>query len=431
MSFNDASLEARLQRAVALLPPSHRLPPRPGDLFSSWEEGKTCLQNYAFTQGFALVTETNDKKNHIVKLDCSRHHKRERNTRKIEESDCIQTNTKVLFNDCKFRFTMKKNKDSDTWRLLITNPEHNHEMAVDPFTFKEHLEKDPDRANALEIGKTLCDSATSYGQASRALRIHGLRLSRSAFYNLARSAGAHTPEQELKLALGILKDEGFHVRCSEKYIVENNIRQRRVVEHFFFCNQEQIRLARRFVSGFAIQTDATFNTNQLNLPLSTLVGVTNTGQTFPVAYCFITSESAECFSFLFYCMKDLIFHDKCPGPGVILGDFAAGLGAAMQNKKSRSSEDDAVMFTAWEAAQAIESNCILQLCAWHAAEAIKKRLIKTGAYPVEIRQNLDDLIWSWIQSPTMEQLEERRTLLLYQLHASEQVRNFFIMFLKP
>lgn len=119
----------------------------------------------------------------------------------------------------------------------------------------------------------------------------------------------------------------------EKYLVEKNLPKRRVVEHFFFCNEEQIRLARRFVSGFLLETDATFNTNQLNLPLSILVGVTNTMRTFTVAYCYITSESAESFLFLFECLKDLIFHDKCPGPGVILGDFAAGLAAAMLKKK--------------------------------------------------------------------------------------------------
>lgn len=67
-----------------------------------------------------------------------------------------------------------------------------------------------------------------------------------------------------------------HYSCMEKYLVENDRPKRRVVEHFFFCNEEQIRLARRFVSGYLIETDATFNTNQLNLPLSTLVGVTNT-----------------------------------------------------------------------------------------------------------------------------------------------------------
>lgn len=208
-------------------------------------------------------------------------------------------------------------------------------MATDPFSFVQYHSRDPDRAEALDVAKSLRNSSTKYGQATRTLQIRGLRLSKNDYYNLAQSEGSHSPEEKLQFALGTLKKEGVHVRCMEKYLVENNLPTRRVVEHFFFCNEEQIRLARRFVSGFLLETDATFNTNQLNLPLSTLVGVTNTMQTFTVAYCYITSESAESFLFLFECLKDLIFHDKCPGPGVILGDFAAGLAAAMLKKDHR------------------------------------------------------------------------------------------------
>ncbi len=62
--------------------------------------------------------------------------------------------------------------------------------------------------------------------------------------------------------------EGFHVRYSEKYVVENNIRQNQIIELFFFCSPEQIQIAQRFVSGFVIETDATFNTNELRMPLS-------------------------------------------------------------------------------------------------------------------------------------------------------------------
>ena len=144
----------------------------------------------------------------------------------------------------------KKNKDN-AWRPIVTNSEHNHEIATDPFAFREHHSRDPDRTDALDQGKGLRASSTQYGQAARILGIQGLRLSRSDYYNLAHSEGAQTPEEELLFALGSLKDRGFHVRCKEKYIVKNNVRERRVIEQiFFFCNAEQIRLARRFVGGF-------------------------------------------------------------------------------------------------------------------------------------------------------------------------------------
>ena len=123
-------------------------------------------------------------------------------------------------------------------------------------------------------------SHTPFGQAKRTLREHGFSIKRKDYYNLQHSAGKRTPETELDPAVGNLELKGFHVRFSEKYQVEGDIRSRRIVEHFFLGNTEQIRLARRFVSSFMIQTDATFNTNQLNLPLSVLVGKSNLNKTF-------------------------------------------------------------------------------------------------------------------------------------------------------
>ena len=73
MEFDPTSLDARKQHAIALLPLPHLLPPQENELFSSWEEAKSRLQVYAFTQGFALVTETHDKKNHLIVIDCTRH----------------------------------------------------------------------------------------------------------------------------------------------------------------------------------------------------------------------------------------------------------------------------------------------------------------------------------------------------------------------
>lgn len=137
-------------------------------------------------------------------------------------------------------------------------------------------------------------------------------------------------------------------------------------------------------------------------------------RTFTVAYCYITFESAESFLFLFQCLKDLIFHDTCLGPGVIQRDFAAGLAAAMSKKKTQTLDRDTALNVAWKVFQAMDSvkvDCVLQLCTWHAAQAIKKCLIRSRQYPVEIWNKLDTLIWDWIKSPTLEQLAERRKKL--------------------
>ena len=108
MKFDSTSLDARKQHAIALLSSPHLLPPQENELFSSWKEAKTRLQDYAFIQGFALITETHDKKNHLVVLDYTRHHKRVRNTRKVREEDRMRVNIKVSFNECPYRLRLKK-----------------------------------------------------------------------------------------------------------------------------------------------------------------------------------------------------------------------------------------------------------------------------------------------------------------------------------
>lgn len=84
-------------------------------------------------------------------------------------------------------------------------------------------------------------------------------------------------------------------------------------------------MARRFVSSFIIQTNAIFNISKLNMPLSILVGVTNTMTSFPLAYTFIYSKSIETFKFVNICCKKLFFWDDYPGPVVIMGVFSLSL----------------------------------------------------------------------------------------------------------
>ena len=50
------------------------------------------------------------------------------------------------------------------------------------------------------------------------------------------------------------------------------------------------QIRRRVIEHFLLETDATFNTSRLNMPLSVLLGIINTGTFFPAAYCYITSD---------------------------------------------------------------------------------------------------------------------------------------------
>ena len=105
------SLDQKIGKAKALLPPAHCLPPQEGEGFASWEEGKARLQDYAFTQGFAIVIESFQKTRGVMLLECTRHHRKERNTRKLAETDRQRKSTKVSFNNCKYRVRLRKKKD--------------------------------------------------------------------------------------------------------------------------------------------------------------------------------------------------------------------------------------------------------------------------------------------------------------------------------
>jgi hypothetical protein len=140
------------------------------------------------------------------------------------------------------------------------------------------------------------------------------------------------------------------------------------------------------------ETDATFNTNSLKLPLSVVVGIDNCGKTFPVAYCYIASESAASFKFVSDQLSDLAFND-CPEAAVIVGDFSKGLGAACAAKAAadlglteiideplvcpheRDGELPEAAAVIVGESQGYPQQVILQLCEWHAVSAIKKRLV--------------------------------------------------------
>lgn len=253
-----------------------------------------------------------------------RHHKKTRNTRDIGAED-RKRGIKVKLNGCKFRLAIKHVEEINVWTLEKMQPDHNHAPQSDPFQLFPHRHKDPGRQEAKEVGQSLRAANIPFSQARRTMLAKGISLSKDDYYNLSKSEGRLSEQDQRIYAIASLEPMDFHVRCYERYDVVDDNHQRRVIEHFFFCNNQQILLARRFASEFVIKTDATFNTNALNLPLSSITGITNTSRTFVIAHCFITSESTDCFLFINACLKELFFHDRCPGPQVIVGIFLQDL----------------------------------------------------------------------------------------------------------
>ena len=133
-----------------------------------------------------------------------------------------------------------------------------------------------------------------------------------------------------------------------------------------------------------------------------MVGITNTSKTFPLAYCYITSESAKSFDFVAGELTKYVFYN-CLEAAVICADFTKELGAAIAARSLRdaSVEDEANQqrhlepgklpnVSTLQIGKAEET--ILQLYEWHAAKAIQKRLIHAGKYSKEKREELTDLV---------------------------------------
>ena len=107
----------------------------------------------------------------------------------------------------------------------------------------------------------------------------------------------------------------------------------------FITSPELIRMARRFVSEFVWETDATFNTNNFKMPLSVLVGITNIGATFPIAFVFISAESASMFRWVHEQLTSMIFYNYSL-PKVVVGDFAKGFMAAFIEAKIETEQEN-------------------------------------------------------------------------------------------
>ena len=339
-------LASQISLATKALPPAHLITPANGESFAAPEDALRHLQDWAFTQGFAVVTEST-RKGRVI-FHCIHHRKGTRNTRKTATEDRERLETSIKAKGCTWAvYVSQQAQTGDEWILGWTHKEHSHNPNPDPFTFPPHKTKKPGYLEAVEKSKVHCGTA-SYTISSKMLRKEGLPvLTKKEYYNLCRKAeggGRLTRQEEIMVITKYLEDQGFHVQVRYEHLLDEEGKKTgvRVVQDIFFINDDQISFGRRFVSGFLYETDAIFNTNELRLPLSVMVGITNTGKTFPLVYCYITSESAKSFDFVSGELTKYVFYD-CPEAAVICADFTKGLGAAIAARALRENgiEDEA------------------------------------------------------------------------------------------
>jgi hypothetical protein len=136
-----SQLQNQITRAVEALPQKHREKPTNSEVIASLEEGYLRIQDWAFTQGFAIVKESKKPSRQV--FHCVHHKDTTRNTRKTDKEDRTRKNTHVTGKGYKFAMFISFHKQQGIWVIGYTNEEHNHDMATDPFQYIQHRAKRP------------------------------------------------------------------------------------------------------------------------------------------------------------------------------------------------------------------------------------------------------------------------------------------------
>ena len=133
------NLRDQISLAVASLPPQHLSEPVDDEEVDSPEAGYVRIQDWAFTQGFAVVKESRKPIRQV--LHCVHHKDDTRNTRKTDETERKRTATKIQATGCKFSIYISFRNKQEKWAIGSTHKEHNHPMNPDPFTYQAHRNK--------------------------------------------------------------------------------------------------------------------------------------------------------------------------------------------------------------------------------------------------------------------------------------------------
>jgi hypothetical protein len=135
---------------------------------------------------------------------------------------------------------------------------------------------------------------------------NGLQLRAIVYYNSHFGACRGKQLNSLTARFSRLMDECIKagVNVQTRWTPFQNSSQQ--LEQLFSCTDFQINRVRRYVCHTIMQTDVTFKTNDLVMPLATHMGVTNTNHTFPFALSFVCSESKGSFQFSFKQISNVI-----------------------------------------------------------------------------------------------------------------------------
>ena len=326
---------ATVERIANLIPPEWLLPPRTGDVFDNLEHCNRRMRAWAFTQGFDIVRNGGGTKaNPSYRFRCLYHGNTTRNQRKLEDHverdeegritsrrQKEATNVRQLQCEwsalCSFKDIGKRGTGIKGFVLTMQCEFHNgHELADDPFQFPAHLKQSEEFREAIQQAKKHREVSLSYSDSRRLLEAEGFSVIVSSrdYYNTVRKERPDKSNSKTIVALLKMLEDNEFVYRTRVYIEETDTDISRKLIQLFWAHRKQLEAAQRFVADWLIVIDGTFNTNELRLPLLVVVGVLSTNKTFPVAFSFCPSESAESIGFVWESLKEECFIGDIPPP---------------------------------------------------------------------------------------------------------------------
>jgi hypothetical protein len=436
---------AIVQRVIDRMPPAYWRLPATGDVIAGGLDAfEAHIRAFSFCTGFDVVREGGgNTRAPSLRLQCIHHGTNTQNTRGLEDrvvrddegtiiSQRKLDNTSVQQLGCtwKVRCTWKdqhRGRGDTAWIVNVVNSVHSHDLRPDPMTYIGHRQATDEYRAQAAVGRHHRTKVIPYSVSRRVLEDedYGMLLTSKEYYNAVRAQPANKSEDKSIAGLIVtLQEAGFVYRTRVKVTYEGEVAVARKLVQLWFAHPTQLEMARRFVSGFALIIDGTFNTNSLRLPLLVAVGSLHTGASFPVFFSFCPSEDRASFEFCWDSFKEECLYkgEVAADPGVIIADWAPGLIAAHSQ--------------AWP-------NTSLQGCDWHAAQAMMKwfrekkydHVFLEGEYVADSSgkkvhiEGLKSFIWRYIKSPNLPDLEVNRGELVNLLKAEH--RGYILLHWKP
>ena len=341
------------------------LDPPPEAIYDSPETAEAHVQQWAEAHGFATVRKNHskDKFNEIRKiwmicdkggkirsikpLNGSEPQQQKDYDAQDDGDDDTQRNPKPKKGrkagsrktGCEFKLTITRTSDNE-WAVEVLNDTHNHEPSLHPSAHPSHRKLTQDEENLL---KSMADRAAKPRDIILAMK--HLNPHTNVTASDIRNQKAKLRKEELGGRTGteallelLMKSEDWATSWAKD---PNTNRLNRLL----FCHHKGIELAHNYPEVLLI--DATYKTNQYNMPLLHFAGVcpsnARKGKTFSIGFCFLPSEEEITYQWTVSEFQKAVYGDQHK-PAIIITDNDAGLRNAIS--------------TVWPSVPSL-------LCRWH------------------------------------------------------------------